>query len=62
MTEPHEIKGALNHYVNTVLWAENPPDPPDPDDRAYHPADFDPKNHIYKAKRADIHRQQCWER
>jgi len=40
---------ALNHYVNTVLCAENPPDPPDPPD---HPADCDLKNHIYKAKRA----------
>lgn len=47
-----EIKRALNHYVNTVLCAENRPDRPDPDDQAYRPADCDPKNHIYKAKRA----------
>ena len=52
MTEPQKIKRALNHYVNTVLCAENPPDPPDPDDRAYRPADCDLKTHIYKAKRA----------
>lgn len=33
ITEPQEIKRALNHYINTVLCADNPPDP---DDRAYH--------------------------
>ena len=49
MIETQEIKRALNHYVNTVLCADNLPDP---NDRAYHPADRDLKNHIYKAKRA----------
>ena len=34
MIETQEIKRALNHYVNTVLCPDNPPDP---NDRAYHP-------------------------
>ena len=45
MIEIQEIKRALNHYVNTVLCADNPPDP---NDRAYHQAVCDLKNHIYK--------------
>ena len=49
MTNPQEVRKALNHYVRTVLCTENPPDP---DDRAYFPANRDLKNHIYKAKRA----------
>ena len=49
MTNPQEVRKALNHYVRTVLCTENPPDP---DDRAYFPASRDLKNHIYKAKRA----------
>ena len=49
MIEIQEIKRAVNHYVNTVLCAD---DPPDPNDRAYHPADRDLKNHICKAKKA----------
>ena len=31
MTNPQEVRKALNHYVRTVLCTENPPDP---DDRA----------------------------
>ena len=46
MTNPHEIRKVLNHYVRTVLCTENPPDP---DDRAYFHVQ---KNHIYKAKLA----------
>ena len=46
MTNPHEIRKVLNHYVQTVLCTENPPDP---DDRAYFHVQ---KNHIYKAKLA----------
>ena len=49
MTEPQEVKRALNHYVNTVLCADNPPNA---DDRAYYPAERDLRNHIYKAKKA----------
>ena len=49
MTNPQEVRKALNHYVRTVMCTENPPDP---DDRAYFPANRDLKNHIYKAKRA----------
>ena len=49
MTNPHEIRKVLNHYVRTVLCTENPPDP---DDRAYFPVHRDLKNHIYKAKLA----------
>ena len=49
MTNPQEVRKALNHYVRTVLCTENPPNP---DDRAYFPASRDLKNHIYKAKRA----------
>ena len=49
MTNPHEVRKALNHYVQTVLCTENPPNP---DDRAYFPTHRDLKNHIYKAKRA----------
>ena len=49
MIDPQEIKRALKHYVNTVLCANNPPDP---DDRAYYPTPRDLQNHIYKAKRA----------
>ena len=45
MIETQEIKRVLNHYINAVLCADNP------NDRAYHPADGDLKNHIYKAKR-----------
>ena len=29
MTEPQEIKRTLNHYINTVLCADNPSDPDD---------------------------------
>ena len=47
MTNPHEIRKVLNHYVRTVLCTENPPDP---DDRAYFPVHRDLKNHIYNAK------------
>ena len=46
MTNPHEIRKVLNHYVQTVLCTENPSDP---DDRAYFHVQ---KNHIYKAKLA----------
>ena len=49
MTNPQDVRKALNHYVRTVLCPENPPDP---DDRAYFPANRDLKNYIYKAKRA----------
>ena len=49
LTNPQEVRKALNHYVRTVLCPDNPPDP---DDRAYFPANRDLKNHIYKAKRA----------
>lgn len=49
MTNPQEVRKALNNYVRTVLCIENPPDS---DDRAYFPAYRDLKNHIYKAKRA----------
>ena len=48
MTDPHEVRKALNHFVRTVLCTESAPDP---DDRAYFPAHRDLKNHIYKAKR-----------
>ena len=48
MTDPHEVRKALNNYVRTVLCTENLPDP---NDRAYFPAYRDLKNHIYKAKR-----------
>ena len=34
ITNPHEIRKVLNHYVRTVLCTENPPDP---DDRAFFP-------------------------
>ena len=49
MIDTQEIKRALEHYVNTVLCANNRPDP---DDRAYYPTPRDLQNHIYKAKRA----------
>ena len=49
MINPQEVRKALNHYVRTVLCPEHPPDP---DDRAYFPANRDLKNHIYKARRA----------
>ena len=29
MTNPQEVRKALNHYVRTVLCTENPPDPDD---------------------------------
>ena len=47
MIDTQEIKRALKHYVNTVLCANNRPDP---DDRAYYPTPCDLQNHIYKAK------------
>ena len=53
MIDPQEIKRALKHYVNTVLCADNPPDP---DDRAYYPTLRDLQNHIYKAKGLFNHR------
>ena len=49
MTNSQEVRKALNHYVRTVLCTENPPDP---DNRAYFPANRDLKNHMFKAKRA----------
>ena len=45
MIDPQEIKRV---HVNTVLCADNPPDP---DDRAYYPTPRDIQNHTYKAKR-----------
>ena len=47
MIDPQEIKRALKHYVNTVLCANNPPDP---DDQAYYSTPCDLQNH--KAKQA----------
>lgn len=49
ITDTQEVRKVLNHFVRTVLCAENPPDS---DDRAYFPVNRDLKNHIYKAKKA----------
>ena len=49
LTNPYEVRKALNNYVRKVLCPDNPPDS---DDRAYFPVNRDLKNHIYKAKRA----------
>ena len=49
ITEIHEVRRLLRHYVTHDLCKESPPNP---DDRAYFPIDSDLKNHIYMAKRA----------
>ena len=50
ITDTHEVRRVLNHYVRTTLCIENPPDA---DDRAYYPVNRDLKNYIYKAKKAN---------
>ena len=45
MTNPQEVRKVLNHYVRTTLCPDHPPDP---DDRAYFPANRDLKNHSTK--------------
>ena len=49
ITEIHEVRRLLRHYVMHDLCRESPPNP---NDRAYFPIDNDLKNHIYMAKRA----------
>ena len=47
VTEIHQIRSLLRHYVLKDLCKSNPPDC---NDRAYFPTDTDLKNHIYMAK------------
>ncbi len=49
ITEIHEVRRLLRHYVMHDLCRESPPNP---NDRAYFPIDNDLKNHVYMAKRA----------
>lgn len=49
ITEIHEVRKLLRHYVLKDLCVEMHPDE---NDRAYFPIDNDIKNHIYMAKRA----------
>ena len=47
VTEIHQIRSLVRHYVPKDLCKNNPPDC---NDRAYFPTDTDLKNHIYMAK------------
>ena len=49
ITEIHEVRRLLRHYVMHDLCRDSPPNP---NDRAYFPIDNDLKNHVYMAKRA----------
>ena len=49
ITEIHEVRRLLRHYVMHDLCRESSPNP---NDRAYFPVDNDLKNHIYMVKRA----------
>ena len=49
ITEIHEVRRLLRHYVMHDLCRESPPNP---NDRAYFSIDNDLKNHVYMAKRA----------
>lgn len=52
ITDYHEIKRSLTHYVKHVLPILEGIDPPGEDDRAYYPTSKDIQNHIYMAKRS----------
>ena len=49
ITEMHEVRRTLRHFVMHDLCRDSPPDP---NDRSYFPIDNDLRNHIYIAKRA----------
>ena len=49
ITEIHDVRRLLRHYVMHDLCRESPTNP---NDRAYFPIDNDLKNHVYMAKRA----------